>query len=138
VTRVCWQQHLAALAAREEGGEGAMARQEANFHRNFDRMAIDFLLSSGQTARARRLAALSSVPLPLAFPKFEAASAAISRLLDGDMGPVMRLWHKNRKSLGEVPDGDAAVELLAHTHLHQMAEVLHSRQLFSKALYIET
>ena len=73
-----------------------MSGQEANFQRNFDRLAIDWLLSTGNTHEAKRHAKLADRPLPVNFAKFETVGAAVSRMLDGDLGPLIKWCHKNR------------------------------------------
>jgi hypothetical protein len=91
-----------------------MAIQEANFARNFDRMAIDWLLYGGLHVKARQLAELSHTPLPRAMPKLEAAGSAISALLkSGDLGPLMRWRVKNKKAVNKSKSGKMDEQVLS-------------------------
>jgi len=127
------EQHLTRLTQRRSA-EGGVLAQEARFERNFDRMAVDWLLRVGETAEARQYAKLTDVPCP-ALPKFEAAHAALDRMLEGDLGPMMRWCHKYRRVLADPFGGPD--ELLANLHLHQLAELLGGRRRGSLLAAIE-
>jgi hypothetical protein len=64
------QTHLASLAQRQRM-EGGVAAQVARFENNFDRMAIDWLLATGQSGRAARMASLAGVAPPPSLHKFQ-------------------------------------------------------------------
>jgi hypothetical protein len=107
------QEHLAALTHRHKT-KSSMAVQEANFARNFDRMAIDWLLYSGLHVKARQLAELSHTPLPRTMPKLEAAGSAISAMLkSGDLGPLMRWRVKNKKAVSKSKGGKMDEQVLS-------------------------
>ena len=120
------QEHVKRLVDRR-GAESSAVVQEAKFERNFDRMAVDWLLCVGETAEAKQLAELAGVPVP-ALPKFEAARAALDRLLEGDLAPIMEWFHKQRRALAHPDNHNGAEDFIAHLHIHQLAELLGSRR----------
>ena len=119
-------EHVKRLVDRR-GAEGSAVVQEAKFERNFDRMAVDWLLCIGEPAEAKQLAELAGVPVP-ALPKFEAARAALDRLLEGDLAPIMVWWHKQQRALAHPDNHNGAEDFIAHLHIHQLAELLGSRR----------
>ena len=119
------QQHLEFLTERRRVQHGA-AEQQAQFEHNFDRMAMDWMLWTGQPQQVKRFARLADLPLPLAFSRFEVHSAAVGRMLQGDLGPIMLWYHTNRKALAKNTSMHAET-VLAHLQLQQIAEVRASR-----------